>query len=325
MTWIFSECHHEFESAGLFTIYAFGQNLLFTLLDCGNWSRAIVLNFANQTAVGWYNFQLPRFWRFYCCLKSSLSLALSGTLWIYGWTSNTYFAFCKLNVGWKFLFSGNISFAEKRNQYIKMSLLYFRHKEKSARQEVNYIGSNVLSFYKISTFAKHFFSTELQQILIFLPFAPSLRVSGKLKFVSNISFLYQNNVRKFIMLFPLFRLPSYQVTHQSLLHFVHWISETQFIWNFCYCLTDPTRVSNMTFWPVHQSDDHLVSFKTFSSFLEIVLYLKAFFLFGNSPLGILIKVQVLWAPWLLHFYYLQTTKSKNSDSQKEQISFTCEN
>lgn len=260
MTWIFSECHHEFESAGLFTIYAFGQNLLFTLLDCGNWSRAIVLNFANQTAVGWYNFQLPRSWRFDCWLKSSLSLALSGTLWIYGWTSNTYFAFCKLNVGWKFLFSGNISFAEKRNQYIKISLLYFRHQEKSARQEVNYIGSNVFSFYKISTFAKHFFNTELQQILIFLPFAPSLRVSGKLKFVSNISFLYQNNVRKFIMLFPLFRLPSYQVTHQSLLHFVHWISETQLIWNFCYCLTDPTLLATRGFqiWLSDQSTSLMI-------------------------------------------------------------------
>ena len=77
------------------------------------------------------------------------------------------------------------------------------------------------------------------------------------------------------------------------------------------------RVSNMTFWPVHQSDDHLVSSKTFSSFLEIVFYLKAFFLFGNSPLGILIKVQVLWAPWLLHFYIIYRQQNPRTQILKK--------
>ena len=176
---------------------------------------------------------MPRFWRFDCWLKSSLSLALSGTLWIYGWTSNTYFAFCKLNVGWKWLFLATFLLQKKETSvsiFLKISLLHFWHQEKSARQEVNYIGSNVFSFYKISTFDKHFFNTELQQILIFLPFAPSLRVSRKLKFVSNISFLYQNNVRKFIMLFPLFPLiPSYQVTHQVFCSNLSFTSCTEFL------------------------------------------------------------------------------------------------
>ena len=53
-----------------------------------------------------------------------------------------------------------------------------------------------------------------------------------------------------------FHFSRYQVTHQSLLHFVHWISETQLIWNFCYCLTDPT----LLWYQIWHSDDHLVSF-----------------------------------------------------------------
>ena len=93
-----------------------------------------------------------------------------------------------------------------------------------------------------------------------LPLCHTVRVSEKLKFVSNISFLYQYDVRNFIMLFPLSRLPSYQVTHQSLLHFVHWISETQFIWNFWYCLTDPTLLATRGYqiWYSDQSTSVMI-------------------------------------------------------------------